>query len=495
MKLKIRKFNWLAGRPVVLLNPKTASKLNVRPDERVSLNGRKIYAVVDIFNNLISNEEIGISEELSVLLHKKNEDLIEVYPAALHKAGVLISNKLEGKELSKEEIKEIISEIVQNNLTESEIAYFLSAEKLIGMSFNEIVFLIQAMVESGKKLDFGNKIVADKHCIGGIAGNRTTPIVVSICASAGLLIPKTSSRAITSASGTADVVETIAKVEFSAEELKKIVEKTGACLVWGGSLGLAPSDDKIIHVERIINIDVESQLLASIMSKKISVGSNHILIDIPYGKETKVKNIQQAKRLGEKFRKIAKFFKLKLKTVYTNGEDPIGNGIGPVLEMLDVISVLKNEANCSEKLKEKSLFLASQLLELCGHKNSMKEAEEILFSGKAYQKFKEIINIQNGKEKNSNDFEARISKLKTANLNRGIFAEKSGNIENIDNKMINNLARILGTPDNKSAGIFIHKNSGVVKKGEKILTLYTESQAKLNEASSIIKEKKPIEIK
>jgi AMP phosphorylase len=495
MRLKIKNLDWLAGRPVIILNNYTAKKLNVRPDERVSLNGRKIYAVVDIFNKIVLNDEIGISEELSVLLHKKNKDLIEVYPASLHKAGLLISNKLEGKELSKEEIKEIISEIVQNNLTESEIAYFLSAEKLIGMSFNEIIFLIQAMVDSGKKLDFGKKIVADKHCIGGIAGNRTTPIVVSICAAAGLFIPKTSSRAITSASGTADVIETIARVEFSAEELKKLAEKTGACLVWGGSLGLAPSDDKIIHVERIINIDVESQLLASIMSKKISVGSNHILIDIPYGKETKVKSISEAKKLGEKFKKISQYFNLKLKVVYTNGEDPIGNGFGPVLEMFDVLSVLKNKPNCSKGLREKALFLASELLGLCGHKDALKRAEEILSSGKAYQKFKEIINTQNGKTKDSADFEKRVSELKLARIKKDVFASRSGKIINLDNKEVNTIARILGCPENKSAGLYIYRNSGLVSKGERILTLYTESETKLREALDMIKNKSPIEVR
>jgi len=495
MRLKIKNFNWLAGRPVAVLDNKTAKKLNIRPDERISLENKKVYAVVDIFDGLIREGEIGLSEELGELLSKKNGDIIEVSPASLHKAGMSISKKLSGIKLSKEEINEIISEIVKNNLTESEIAYFLSAEKLVGMSFNEITYLIEAMVNHGKVINFGKKIVADKHCIGGIAGNRTTPIVVSICAAAGLLVPKTSSRAITSASGTADVIETISRVEFSAEQLKDIVEKAGACLVWGGSLGLAPSDDKIIHVERIINIDVESQLIASIISKKLSVGSNHILIDIPYGKEAKVGSIQQARVLGKKFTQIAKHFKLKLKTVYTNGEDPIGRGIGPILELLDVLAVLKNKPNCSSELREKSLFLATNLLELCGHKNARKIAEEILVSGKAYSKFEEIINTQNGKQKCSRDFEERIINLHLSNLTQDILSPKSGKITDINNKMINTLARILGCPENKSSGIYLHKNSGIVKKGEKIMTFYSESKDKLKEAIGLVAEVNPFIIK
>jgi thymidine phosphorylase len=105
------------------------------------------------------------------------------------------------------------------------------------MSIKEIIYMIRSMVQTGSKLKFSGKKVADKHCIGGIAGNRTTPIVVAICACAGLTIPKTSSRAITSASGTADVIETISNVELSLDKIKDVVKKTGACLAWGGSLG------------------------------------------------------------------------------------------------------------------------------------------------------------------------------------------------------------------------------------------------------------------
>jgi len=495
MKLKIKNFGWLAGRPVVIINDHISKKLNVRADEKVSLNGKRIYAIVDIFPKLVKDNEIGISEELSILLNKKTGQEVEVNAAPLSRAGEIISKKLTGQELNEGEIGELVLEIVENNLTESEIAYFISAEKLIGMSFNEIIFLIKAMVKSGKKLDFGKRIVADKHCIGGLAGNRTTPLVVSICASAGLLIPKTSSRAITSASGTADVIETLARVEFTSDEIKKLVDKVGACLVWGGSLGLAPSDDKIIHVERIVNIDVRPQLLASIMAKKISVGSNHILIDIPYGSETKIKTLKQAEELGDSFKKIAKYFKLNLRTVFTNGEEPIGKGIGPILEMQDVISVLRNEENCNKELREKALYLSTQLLELCEVKNPRKIAEEILESGQAYKKFKEIINIQNNQNKESDDFEKRIKNLKLGNIQKEIFAEKTGKIFNIENKEINLIARVLGCPETKSAGLVIHRSTGNVIKGEKILTLYSESKIKMQEALEMIKKSNPIQIK
>jgi putative thymidine phosphorylase len=492
MNLKIKNLDWLAGRPVVFLTKKTAQKMNVHVDERVCLrDGKKVFAVVDIFDKVVKDDEVGISHEVNRILNEKENTRIEVSPAEISYAARLIKKKLSGEKLSENEIKSLVKEIVNNNLTESEIAFFAAAEKSEGMTMKEVVYLTESMVSSGNKLHFNKKIIADKHCVGGIAGNRTTPIVVSICASAGLTIPKTSSRAITSASGTADVIETISNVELSAKELEKIVNKTGACLAWGGSLGLAPSDDKIIHVERLLNLDVEPQLLASIMSKKISAGSNHILIDIPYGHGAKFDSKIKAEKLGKKFQQLGEQFNIKVKIVATDGKQPIGNGIGPVLEMKDVLAVLQNKNDAPQDLRIKSLFLASELMSLCGIKNSKNIAQEILDSGKAYEKFKEIINAQN----KSNNFDAKVKNLKLGKFKKTILSKKSGKIAQIDNKKINSLCRILGTPETISAGCYLYKHLGKVKKNEKLLTLYSESESKLKDALRFINESKPIIIK
>lgn len=490
MKLKIKNLNWLAGRPVVILNDKTCRKLNIFVNDRISImNSRKVYAIVDIFPKLIRENEIGLSKELSHILKMKNGIFVDVNPAELSRASYLINKKVSGARLNREELEHIISEIVSNNLTEAEIAYFTAAEKIHGMSIEEVIDLTRAMVNTGARLEFKEKLVADKHCIGGIAGNRTTPIVTAICASAGLTMPKTSSRAITSASGTADVIETLANVELSTEEIKEVVKKTGACLAWGGALGLAPSDDKIIRVERILNLDVEPQLLSSIMSKKISVGSKYVLIDIPYGEHSKVKTLREAKKLGSKFRKIAKNFKIRLKAVYTDGSQPIGNGIGPTLELFDIIAVLKNLPSAPKDLREKSLYLSSELMKLCGINNSLKEAEKLLRSGKAYEKFIEILSAQDGK-----DVEKKIPELKLGQFTEVIRARDSGKIISISNNKINILSRTLGTPETKSAGVYLHKHKGDVKKNEKLLTLYSESKSKLKDGIKFIGISEPIKI-
>ncbi len=490
MELKIKNFNWHAGRPVVFLNDRTAKKMDVFVEDRVSISKRKkVHAIVDIFSREVAPNEIGISYELGKLLQLKTGTKVDVSASGMSESSFLIKKKISGDHLSQKEFDLIIWDIVHDNLTESEIAFFTAAEKLNKMDFEEIVFLTNAMVKTGTKLKFKGRYVADKHCIGGIAGNRTTPIVVAICASIGITLPKTSSRAITSASGTADVIETISSVELSLGKITSVVNKNGACLAWGGSLGLAPSDDKIIQVERLLNLDIEPQLLASIMSKKIAAGANYLLIDIPYGKSAKVENIFRARSLGNKFYKMAKNFKIKMKVVYTDGSQPVGNGFGPVLEMQDVLSVFQNKG--PQDLRDKSLHLARELIELCGIKDAKRKAENALSTGNAYRKFIEIINAQNGKK----DFEKRVKDLKLAKFKKIILSKKSGKITEISNKGINTLCRILGTPESISSGVYLHRHLSKIKKGMPILTLYSESQTKIKDAIKFLKEFDPIKIK
>src|SRR3989344_847077 len=314
--------------PVAFLHQNSAKSMNIHVGERieVSADREKALVVVDIVQGLVKENEIAFSNEITSYIKLKS-GFVYVSPAFSPLSTRFIFKKLKAKELNKEEIHSIIFDIVNNSLTEAEIAYFVSAVYENGMSFKETYYLTEAMSNTGKKIKWDSNKIADKHCIGGIPGNRTTPIVVSICAVAGIVMPKTSSRAITSASGTADVIETVAKVDLSLDELKSVVKKTNACLAWGGSLGLAPADDKLIRVERLLNVDPEAQLIASILAKKIAAGSKHVLIDIHYGFGAKVSH-SEAKKLGEKFISVGKKFKLNIKIILTDGSQPIGNGIG-----------------------------------------------------------------------------------------------------------------------------------------------------------------------
>ncbi len=488
MKLEVKFLKWSAGIPVAMLNEKTAQKLGVRLKDRVSLktSSKEISTIVDIVGDLIETDEIAVSNEIKKILNVKKGQDIDVTLSLPPKSLKFIKEKLNGKILSKQKIKSIICDIVKNSLSEAEIALFVAAMYKHGMTIHETVSLIEAILETGHKLGLRKKFIADKHSIGGVAG-RTTPIVVSICASAGLTMPKTSSRAITSPAGTADAMETIAEVNFSMQEIKNIINKTGACIVWGGGLEMVPADSKIIQVEKMLNIDPEAQLLASIMSKKLSVGSKYLVIHIPYGNSAKV-NRKKAKRLKKNFESLGKHFGKKIICVLVKNKGPLGDGIGPVLEMIDVLKVLDPQQKGPRDLQTKSLLLAGKLLELTGKAKRNKGyflAEEILESGKAFAKFKQIIKAQKGKT----DF----SKLKPAEFKKDIHSKKSGRILEINNKIINSIAILAGCPTDKDSGVYLYFHPGEkVKKGEKLFTIYSETKPRLKQAYNFASENNPI---
>lgn len=475
-----------AGRPVVILNKKFAENSSIHVDERVSVKkgSRRIVAVVDVASGIVREDEIITSIEVVTALGLKEKEVVMIEPAIKRRSVELIYKKLTGHRLEREEIDEIIRDIVDNSLTEAEIAYFISAVFKCGMSIEEIVNMTESIVKNGKTLGLKGEI-ADKHSIGGVPG-RTTPIVVSICAAAGLTIPKTSSRAITSPAGTADALEVICKVNFKDSEIKNIIKKAGACMVWGGSLNLSPADDKIIQVEKLLSLDPEPQLLASILAKKISVGAKYVLIDIPYGDGAKV-NYEEALSLGKKFVEIGKHFNLKIKCSLNHVKEPLGNGIGPSLEIIDVIKILKREDSCY-LLEKRALELAGELLELAGKVQKgkgLEKAKEILESGKAFEKFKQIIIAQQGE----------IDGIPRAKYSLDLKSDFNGEIKFMDIKKINSMARILGCPMDKYSGIYLYKHlNDKVKNGEKIATLYSESEIELKEAANFFKKNSLVKI-
>ncbi|MBT4376367.1 thymidine phosphorylase [archaeon] len=490
MELRVRIGKWSAGLPVVMLRKETAEELGVHAKQRLSIKTstkkpKEISAILDIVETVVKEKQLVVSKEVKDRLNLKSGDKVDVSISSPPTSLRLIKEKLNGKILSRKKIKKIIQDIVDNNLSEPEVALFVSAVYQKGMNFKETISLIKSILDSGQTLGLKKKIIVDKHSIGGIPGNRTTPIVVAICAAAGLTFPKTSSRAITSAAGTADTIETIAKVDFSAEKLREIIKKTNACLAWGGALGMVPADSKIISVEKSLRIDSEPQLLASIISKKLAVGSNYLVVDIPYGKYAKVSK-QKAEHLKLKFEKIAKYFKIKIKVVLTKGNQPIGNGIGPALEIKDVLAVLNPKKQGPRDLEGKSLFLAGEIFELTKRakpKKGYAMAKKILDSGDAYKKFREIIHAQKG----------HINHLREAKYKKDIRVRKSGKLKEINNKEINQLARVAGCPLDKFAGVYLHKHTGdLVRKGEKVMTIYAESRARLNQALKYYEKERPL---
>ncbi|ODS42895.1 MAG: AMP phosphorylase [Candidatus Altiarchaeales archaeon IMC4] len=491
MKLKAKIHRIEAGEPVVVLNKEDAEEMGIFVSDRVriSADGKSATALVDLTASVVKKGEIGLLRDVWKVLPVEEDQIVDVVPTERPKSVDYIRKKIDGLELHGHEIREIVQDIVDNNLSGIELGAFITSTYITPYTMDETVALTNAMVETGKQMDFGTAVV-DKHCIGGVAGNRTTMLIVPIVAAAGLTIPKTSSRAITSPAGTADTMGVLADVEFEMDELIGIVKKTGGCIIWGGNVNLAPADDKIIRVEYPLSIDPEGQLLASVMAKKKSIGSDYVVIDIPVGVGAKVKDIDTADKLAHKFIELGKRLGISVKCLVTDGSEPIGRGIGPALEARDVLLSLDNKG--PRNLTGKSLDLAGILIEMSGKVQKGKGrdlAEEILSSGAAMMKMREIIDEQNGNPDIKPD-DIIIGK----NVHEVKSAHK-GVIRGIDNKLISHVARAAGAPKDPEAGVYLNMIKGdCVNKGDTLFTIYATKGWKLDEAIALTRRSPPVDV-
>jgi putative thymidine phosphorylase len=400
-----------------------------------------------------------------------------------------IRKKLVGKRLSYKEIYAVINQISKDELGDILTTYFTASGYSNGFTNKELYFMTKAMVETGERLKFSG-IVADKHSIGGVPGTRTTLIVVPIIAAAGFKIPKSSSRAITSVDGTADDMEVLAPVILDKDKIYKVVKKTNGCVVWNGRFNLAPADDYIIEVEKPLLFESYDKVLVSIMAKKVAFGSNHVVIDLPYGKMVKVHDLKDAEIVKEKFMFLAKQFKMKMKVLVHKTDEPAGRGIGPILEVRESFRVLQQKKNRPIDLEVRSINLAGTLLDLCLKDSPEKLKKEVkkkygnawgwatylLTNGLAYKKMQEIVKAQGGKAKVDSE------SLKPGKYTFEIKSKGSGIVKEINSKNITSVARILGAPAQKGAGIYLNRKIGEkVEKGETIYTLYSESMYNLKE--------------
>jgi len=397
----------------------------------------------------------------------------------------VIQKKLLGKTLTYKEIFTVMDEISAERLGDILTTYFVAAGFKNGFTSEELYFLTKAMVDTGTRLHFDG-VVADKHSTGGLPGTRTTMIVVPIIAAAGFKIPKTSSRAITTPAGTADVMELLAKVTFAPEKITQIVEKVGGCIVWGGKLGIAPADDTIIRVEEPLLFESFDKVIVSIMAKKIAVGATNLILDLPYGKTMKIRHKKDAELIAKKFIRIGRHFGVDIVPFMNHSIEPAGNGVGPYLEALDVLKVLEMRKNRPLGLEKKSLQIAGILLDSCFrsakiNKNGHQVAEDLLYSGRAHKKFLEIIKAQEG-----DDTVSSVS-LRSPAYKIEIPHSHFGTISEINNLNLNAIAKTLGAPLDKYAGIDLHqKVKDKVSKQDVALTFFSTNKHLLQEAEDML---------
>ena len=448
--------------------------LAARSQVLVSTGNRQVQATLFQIegDELIALDEVALSETAWALLGVADGEAVKVTHAPAIESMASVRRRIYGNRLDASALAAIVMDIVAGRYTDVHLAAFLTAGAALPLDEQETANLTGAMVEVGDRMRWDAPIIVDKHCIGGLPGNRTTPIIVAIVAAQCLIMPKTSSRAITSPAGTADTMETLAPVDLDIVTLRRVVEAEGGCIAWGGAVHLSPADDIFVRVERELDIDTEGQLIASVLSKKISAGSTHVVIDIPVGPTAKVRSEEVAGHLAERMGAVAARFGLSAICLQTDGSQPVGRGIGPALEALDVLAVLQNASSAPDDLRRRAATLAGAALEIGGRAEKgegTRLALETLADGRAWTKFEAICEAQGG-----------MRTPPTAANVHPLVAPHAGRIVHIDNRRLARLAKLAGAPEAKAAGVRMDVRLGdEIDKGQPMLHVHAETRAEL----------------
>jgi thymidine phosphorylase len=423
-------------------------------------------------DGLVAIDEVGLSEAAWERLGLTDGDVVRVSHAPAIDSLASVRQRIYGNRLDSRGFAEILRDVVAGRYTEVHLAAFLTASAALPLDEKETADLTGAMVDVGERMRWDAPVVVDKHCVGGLPGNRTTPIVVAIVAANGLIMPKTSSRAITSPAGTADTMETLAPVELDIAALRRVVEREGGCIAWGGAVHLSPADDIFVRVERELDIDTEGQLIASVLSKKIAAGSTHVVIDIPVGATAKVRGEDAAGRLAQRLSAVATRFDLATTCVQTDGAQPVGRGIGPALEAHDVLAVLNNAPAAPDDLRRRAAALAGAALEIGGKAEKgegVNLALATLASGRAWLKFEAICQAQGG-----------LRLPPKAAYAHPLTAPHAGRVVHINNRKLSRLAKLAGAPEAKAAGVHMEVRLGdEIDRGQPLLHVHAETTGEL----------------
>ncbi|MBI2172836.1 MAG: AMP phosphorylase [Candidatus Aenigmarchaeota archaeon] len=476
MKLRARHLDMESGgKYIAVINDEDAAGLGVSPLERViARNGRRhVTCIINTSSKFVRKGEIFLYSETAEALDTRKGCILEVEPREELVSKAYIRKKIDGRELSEEESRKIIYDVMERKLNDLEIAALITAFHIRGMTLEESYYFSKTMIETSKKLHFPGTVV-DKHSVGGVPGDKTSMVLVPAVASMGLTMPKTSSRSITSPAGTSDRMEVLAPVEHSADSIRRIVKKCNACLVWGGAMDLAPADDLLIRVEHPLALD--PFLLPSVMSKKKVAGSKYVAIDIPRGPETKIKTNEEAERLAKDFISLGKRLGISVDCAITRGDQPIGHAIGPALEAREALETLMGRG--PEDLVNKVASIGGLLLQMV-RKGNHRTIMETLECGGAEKKMRQIIKAQGG------NADIMPEDIPYARYKREVKSDKSGIVGSISNKSLVSISNSAGTPKDKLSGIFLHKKIGdSVRKGEALFTIYSEKKEKSRKAFS-----------
>jgi thymidine phosphorylase len=457
-----------------------AEGFEARSRVKLSLGARHLVATLNMVGgDLLRADEAGLSEWAWRSLGAREGDVVRIGHADPVRSEGRLRAKVYGEALSWGDFRAIVEDIVAGEYSELQLAAFVTACAGDHLSTQETIWLTQAMADAGERIGWPGAPIADKHSVGGLPGNRTTPIVVPIVAAAGLTIPKTSSRAITSPAGTADTMETLAPVDLELAAMRRVVEREGGCIIWGGSVRLSPADDILIRVERPLDFDSDAQVVASVLSKKSAAGVTHVVIDMPVGPTAKVRTPAAADALEHRFQATAGALGIELRVLRTDGAQPVGRGIGPALEARDVLAVLQGRAEGLADLRARSLALAAALLELggrCAAGEGAALAAQVLEDGRAWRKFQAICAAQGG-----------MREPPAARHRETVAADRGGCVARFDNRRLARLAKLAGAPRAPAAGLDLHVRMGDrIERGQPLFTLHAEAPGELRYAMDFL---------
>lgn len=446
---------------------------------RVTVGGEdhRIPATLHVTDDasLVTPDQLGLSAFAFKALGMAEGAAVTLSHRPAPDSQDVLRNKMAGVALTDDDADRLIADMVAGSYPDEEMAAFLVAATG-SLSNDEVLSIARARARHARPMQWDAPIVVDKHSMGGIPGNRVTMIVVPIVAAHGLTIPKTSSRAITSPAGTADCMETLARVDLTPDEVREVVEKTNGCIAWNGRLNHSFVDDVMNRITRPLGLDSRKWSAASILSKKRAAGSTHVVIDIPVGPGAKLKDMANARELGELFVTVGQGLGLTVEYHATDGGKPIGRGIGPALEARDVLDVLRGAADAPRDLADKAIYFAGRILEFddaLATGQGAERARELLSSGAAMAAMERIIDCQGPVP----------HPVTPGPLVHEVAAGRDGAVTAIDCYRISGIARRAGAPMDKGAGIDLLKTAGdPVRAGEPLYRIHAHIEGDFKDA-------------
>ncbi len=449
---------------------------------KIEIHGgvKTIYAFLQIVDDakLVKPNEIALNEEAFNQINLPENANISISLSTPPPSLASVKRKIAGNILSSGEYSSIINDITSRRYSNMDIASFLVASGSF-MSAPEVLSLTEALVGDNIFHWDNEAIVVDHHCLGGVPGNKTDIIISAIVGAYGLPMPKTASHSLTSCAGVADTFAVLANVEIDDKTFKKLVQENRAAIASYDSLNIAQASKQISAVERQIGLTQQEHIAASILAIKLAAGVTHLLIDIPVGPKARIKSTTEAMRLRKLIEYVGDMLSMEIDVVITDGSEPIGNGVGAVLEARDVMKVLRNKDDAPQDLLEKSLFLAGRLLEfdpkLRGGQG-YHVAKEILTSGRALDVINKMIHAQ-----------GKAPQPQLGHLTRDIVSNVNGVVEAIDTARINKIGVWAGAGQYAGAGLDLLKKVGdKVEQGETLYRIHSCNSTDFAYANSVV---------